>query len=132
MLAVRTCGENGMWIGNITNFTQCVSNIQELYPNSWAPTIVALIVVIGSTLSIIALSLSLFIFFYFKQRQLYESTSLGYYRPPSPKVHGTSDRHHYTIPEQYFPYSKIKVELPQKTVRIQMGPTGPKYQNKIA
>ncbi|GIX73581.1 hypothetical protein CDAR_547641, partial [Caerostris darwini] len=44
----------------------------ELYPNSWAPTIVALIVVIGSTLSIIALSLSLFIFFYFKRDTIYQ------------------------------------------------------------
>ncbi|GFU04157.1 calcitonin gene-related peptide type 1 receptor [Nephila pilipes] len=66
MLAVRTCDENGLWVGNITNFTRCVSNIQELYPNSLTPTVVALIVVIGSTLSIITLTLSLFIFFYFR------------------------------------------------------------------
>ncbi|XP_055952955.1 corticotropin-releasing factor receptor 1-like [Argiope bruennichi] len=66
MLAVRSCDENGLWVGNITNFTRCVTNIQELYPNSWTPTIIALIVVIGSTLSIITLCLSLFIFFYFR------------------------------------------------------------------
>ncbi|KAG8171929.1 hypothetical protein JTE90_015349, partial [Oedothorax gibbosus] len=36
-----------------------------LYPSSWTPTIVASIVVIGSILSIIALSITLFIFYYF-------------------------------------------------------------------
>ncbi|KAG8177365.1 hypothetical protein JTE90_003627 [Oedothorax gibbosus] len=37
----------------------------NLYPSSWTPTIVASIVVIGSILSIIALSITLFIFYYF-------------------------------------------------------------------
>ncbi|XP_035216952.1 calcitonin gene-related peptide type 1 receptor-like, partial [Stegodyphus dumicola] len=65
LYAVRSCDDNGIWTGNITNYTLCVPNIEELYSSSWTPTIVALIVVIGSALSIITLSLSLFIFFYF-------------------------------------------------------------------
>ncbi|XP_054706654.1 corticotropin-releasing factor receptor 1-like [Uloborus diversus] len=53
-------------MGNVTNFTRCLANIEDLYADSWTPTIVALIVIIGSAVSIITLSLSLFIFFYFK------------------------------------------------------------------
>nr|XP_042908368.1 corticotropin-releasing factor receptor 1 [Parasteatoda tepidariorum] len=67
MFATRSCDQNGMWIGNITNFTRCVPSMQELYPSdSWIPTVVAWIVIIGSALSIVTLSISLFIFFYFK------------------------------------------------------------------
>ncbi|KAG8200035.1 hypothetical protein JTE90_001263 [Oedothorax gibbosus] len=66
MFAVRRCDENGMWLGNFTNFTRCVSDMEELYPNSWTPIAIALIVIIGSSLSIISLVISLFIFFYFK------------------------------------------------------------------
>ncbi|XP_042900068.1 corticotropin-releasing factor receptor 1 [Parasteatoda tepidariorum] len=39
--------------------------VMTIYPEPWTPTVVALIVVICSIISIIALSVSLFIFFYF-------------------------------------------------------------------
>ncbi|XP_054720291.1 calcitonin gene-related peptide type 1 receptor-like [Uloborus diversus] len=65
MFAVRICDESGRWLENKTNFSLCVANMATLYPSPWTPTIVALIVVIGSIISLITLSISLFIFCYF-------------------------------------------------------------------
>ncbi|GFT70735.1 corticotropin-releasing factor receptor 1 [Nephila pilipes] len=65
MFAVRSCAENGSWVENRTNFSLCITNMATLYPSSWTPTIVASIVVIGSIVSIITLSVTLFIFCYF-------------------------------------------------------------------
>ncbi|GIY78212.1 hypothetical protein CDAR_318831 [Caerostris darwini] len=58
--------------------------------------------------------------------RLLSMVSPGYFRPPSPKAHGTSDRHHDSNPKPYF-HIKNKIRTSSNTVRtsrswVQPGP----------